>query len=332
MAHDNNGKRPYWEKDLQALLFLHNATAMMFGMTVLRTTEQACARALRRIFALLHAAGFKAGPNGLGSRQLDFLMLHWAANPRAQVIVASHGHKLAPLAKPLSRRYIEFQLSMLRRLARWTNKPGLVLPLDRYIEDLALGDRIVRADTPKRRLDAIVDYRDAIDTVERVDTLVALQLEMVLLFGLTRRQAVEFSPALSEIPAHALPREIDAGSCIALVRPKRGTAEIEVRYVQLETAEQRALFERAKQLSPYPGSALRRLGQNPAQAVARFTNVVRRRCGVSIKALKGAKPVTVRVFKRVSVIVRSRSASAGISVEFMDAVYLEIARRLGNQP
>jgi len=338
MAGNKNDKRHHWERDLTQLLRVHNAAALAHGMTVRHTTQEACARALRRVLTLLNAAGFNVGPAGLGQRHIEFLVLYWAADPRAHEIVQKHGRRLAPLTGPLSEDYIQYQLSMLRRLAHWTKKDGLVMPLHRYIKNLRLGERIVGSASRTECLDTVVDQQAAIDKVTRANRLVGLQLEIMLAFRMTRRQAVGFSPTLAEIPPHALPAGTEPGTCVALVRPRRGSDEMTVWYVPLQTAEQRALFARAKEAAPYPGQAIKRPNETVEQAIVRFSNVVLRRCGVSVDALMGEagrstnRLSTLRLFRQVRVAVKAGQASSGISVEIVDAIYLEIARRLGNLP
>lgn len=333
---NKSGAAQDWRKELSQLLDKHDGMASLSGKIVNHKTRKARAGAYRRMFTLLRQAGFKIGPLSLGGKHVEFLMQYWTADPRALEGLRTRNSKLEMLEAPYSPSYILQQTSFLRTICEWTGKLGLVMPARRYVSDPALvsctAPNLLSLADPSRYLDRIVVLR----SVTRADPLVGLQLELLLAFGLKRREAVAFCPTLAEVPPHALPAGAKPGDYIAIVRVIRGTPSGHVRLIPLRNAQQRELFDRAKAAAAEVGALVSDSDRSVKQATTRFTNVLRRN-GVTLRRL-GVTPHWAKhefaadIYLNLRVLPRSgQMVPLGSDKEMMDAVYDEVARRLERQ-
>ena len=134
-----------WKGDLQRLIDRHNGRHAVRGKTVSHSTQSARASGLFRIFKLLRSAGFKIGPSSLGGRHIEFLMGYWTADLNIEPALRLRASTLELPEAPLSAAYIQQQLSFLRALSDWIEKPGLVRPAQSYGCDPALVTRASNA-------------------------------------------------------------------------------------------------------------------------------------------------------------------------------------------
>jgi integrase len=324
-----------WKGELQRLLRAHNAHHAMRGKLLSFKSQDARGHGLFRIFALLRRAGYKVGPSSLGGRHVEFLMQYWTPDKQIEEGLRTRGSKLAPLSAPFSAAYIQQQLSFLRALCEWVGKPGLVLPAHRYVSDPALVSRATNATRDRTWSGSGVDREAVVACVTKADPVVGLQLEVMIAFGLRRKEAVMFSPALAEVPTHALPVDFPAGDFLAFLRIKRGTKGGRVRFTAIRTDEQRQVFVRALAVAPRPGTHIGRPGQSLKQALTRFSNVLRR-CGVSQREL-GVTPHGLRhefaadlFYELAEVPAPIKGGQCGIDHNALRAAYLEVARQMGH--
>jgi integrase len=298
-------------------------------------SQHSRAHGLFRILGLLRNAGFKITPSSLGGRHVEFLMHYWTADRQIEEGLRIRGSKLEPPKEPFSPGYIQQQLSFLRALSDWVGKPGLVLPAHRYVSDRALVSRTTNAMRDRTWTGADVDRDAVVARVTAVDPVVGFQLEVMIAFGLRRKEAVMFSPALAEVPRHALPENFPAGDYLAFLRVKRGTKGGRVRFTAIRNEQQRRVLERALHIAPRPGMHIGRPGQSLKQALTRFSNVLRR-CGISQREA-GVTPHGLRhefaadlYYELSEVPAPIKGGPVGIDQEGMNAAYLEVARQMGH--
>ena len=333
MKTKKNGGNRDWKQELQRLLDKHNDMPSLNGKTLNHNTQRARSDRLFYIFTLLRRAGYMVGPFSLGGNHIEFLMHYWTADPRAMETLCLHHKSLPMRQEPFSASYIQQQLSFLRALCEWTGKRGLVLPARRYVRDPALVTSAKHAAHHSADPERTENRRAMLDKVASADPVVGLQLEVLLAFGLQRRDAVVFCPTLAIVPPHALPVGAGEGDYLAFVRPKRGNSRVRVRLVPIHNSERRAVLERALAAAPQSGSHIGRPGLDPKQAKIRFDNVLRR-CGVSLTALGVTSCGRRKEFAAdISLLLRTMPLKVqriplGTDRTAMEAIYLEVARLL----
>lgn len=326
---------PDWKGQLQRLLNDNNELHSLRKKKVSHSTQSARAHGLFRIFRLLRDAGFLVAPSSLGGRHLEFLMGYWTASPDIEEGLRIRASKLRVPDAPFSAAYIQQQLSFLRALCEWTGKPGLVLPARSYVSDPGLVSRTGNATRDRTWSGAMVDTEAVLATVYQAHPVVGFQLEVLLAFGLRRKEAVMFSPALSEVPVDALPPNASDGRYLAFVRVKRGTKGGRVRYTALRSDWQRKVLDRAKEIAPRPGMHIGVPGLTLKQALTLFSNVMNR-CGVTRRVL-GVTAHGLRhefaadlYFELTTLPAPIKGGPVDIAPEVMEAAYLEVARQLGH--
>lgn len=330
-------KRPHadWKGDLQRLLNVHNETHATRQKVIAHSTREARAEGLFRCFRLLRAAGFRTGPASIGGNHVEFLVRYWVADPSIEADLRKRGSELRLRDSPLSAAYVQQHLSFLRTLCTWVGKPGLVLPARRYVNDPSLVSRVTVAQQDRTWSGAAVDRMAVLKQVEACDPVVGLQLEVMMAFGLRRKEAVMFSPALSEVPAAALPANAQPGQYLAFVRIKRGTKGGRVRFTAIRNDEQRRALERALRAAPHPGQHIGKPGQDLKKALDRFTYVLRRckvtqrEMGVTGHGLRHEFAADL-YFELAEVPAPIKGGPTNISRELMDAAYAEVAAQLGH--
>lgn len=324
-----------WKGDLQRLIERHNGRHAVQGKTVSHSTQAARAGGLFRIFKLLRSAGFKIGPSGLGGRHIEFLMGYWTVDPAIEPALRLRGSTLVLRTTPLSAGYIQQQLSFLRALSDWIEKPGLVKPAQSYGCDPALLVRTSNATRDRTWSGANVDVGKIVEEVGQVDAVVQLQLELILAFGLRRKEAVMFCPTLAEVPVFALPAGASNERYLAFVRVKRGTKGGRVRYTAIRNDYQRDVLRRALAAAPRRSAHVGRPGMSLKQALDRFSNVLRR-CGVTQRAL-GVTAHGLRhefasdlFYELTHVPPPIRGGMPGLDPAVMEHAYREVAQQLGH--
>jgi hypothetical protein len=339
--HRTNTPKPPeadWKRALQKVLDQHNDMHASKNKTVSFKTRQDRANGIFRIFTLVRAMGFKLAPQNLGGRHIRYLMRYWTADPTLEPELRAQGMRLRRFVRPvraLSAAYIQQQLSFLRVYAGWIGKPGMVLSATGYVNDPALVKRSIVAQRERSWSAAGVDIAAAIATVQRIDPRVALQLEVMFAFGLRRKEAVMFNPALAEVPAYALPAGAAPGTqYLMFIRVKRGTKGGRGRFTAIRSDFQRAALERAQAAAPGASSHIGQPGRSLKQALARFDYVMRRagitrdKLGVTGHGLR--HDFSSDLYVELTGLPPPIAGGPRVNVDLVNAAYLEVARQIGH--
>jgi hypothetical protein len=326
-----------WKRTLQDMINQKNSQHANKPKTVSNRTMEQRASGLFRSFHILRGLGFKLNPLNLGGRHIEILVRYWTADPVLFAeLKASHTKTtIKPLTKPLSPAYIQQQLSFLRVYSTWIGKAGLVKTLTSYVSDTSLVARCGVAQRDHSWDAAGVDIKTVLERVERIDPRVALQLEVIMAFGLRRKEAVMFRPGLAEVPAHAMPANAgDEQRYVAFLRVKRGTKGGRLRYVAIRTDRQRAVLERALACAGSASSHIGIPGLSLKQALDRYSYVLRA-AGVTAKML-GVTGHGLRhqfasdLYYEITGVTAPVAGGKLSDADIMRAAYLEVARQLGH--
>jgi hypothetical protein len=342
MKHRNLPAQPQpttadWKRTLQDLIQKHNGEHANKRKTVSNRTMEQRASGLFRSFTTLRGVGFKFNPKNLGGRHIEILVRYWTADPTlfAELKASNTKSTIKPLLQPHSAAYIQQQLSFLRVYSKWIGKAGLVKTPTSYVSDPSLVTRCGVAQRDHSWSAAGVDIQAVLERVERIDPRVALQLEVVLAFGLRRKEAVMFRPGLAEVPAHALPAGAgDDERYIAFLRVKRGTKGGRLRYVAIRTEYQHAVLQRALACAGSASSHIGIPGLSLKQALDRYSYVLRA-AGVTAKML-GVTGHGLRhqfagdLYYELSGVAAPVAGGKLSDADQMRAAYLEVARQLGH--
>jgi len=171
-----------------------------------------------------------------------------------------------------------------------------------------------------------------LEKVTAYDEYVGVQLEVMIAFGLRRKEAVMFDPRLAEVPAHALPASAGDTPYLAFLRIKRGTKGGRLRFTAIRNEDQRVALAKAKALARHHGH-IGRPGLTLKQALRRFSDVLRavgvtrRELGVTPHGLRHdfAADLYLEIAK-----VEPPIRGGSIDAHTMNTAYLEVARQLGH--
>jgi len=334
MANNSN-----WKVELSAIIREHNDGHATRDKTISFNTQQARRQGLFRMFTLLRELGFQVAPQNLGARHVAVLMSYWTAQPFDGGEEARRGTKLDWPKAPYSAAYIQQQMSILRTFSGWIKKDGLVKAAERYVENSKLVRRTYCAIEAKGWEAHGVDVRAKIEEVRRVDQHVAVQLRMMIAFGLRRKETVMFNPRMAEVPAHAMPATHPPGErYISFLRIKRGTKGGRLRFAAVRSEDQREALQEACKLARGPRGHIGRPGLSLKQSLDLFSNVVRQ-VGLTKKEL-GVTPHGLRhqfagdlYFDIAKVKAPVQDGEPLADAETMKDVYRQVARQLGhNRP
>lgn len=328
-----------WKTQLESIVDSNNAQHGVRHKLVSHSTMDARAKGLFRAFRTLRDLGFQPAPENLCGAHIDVLMRYWTADPELPACLDDTLVKLQPRAHPYSAAYIQQQLSFLRVFASWIGKPGLVHDAGRYTTRSVVVRRCYAAQHDKGWSGNGVDVEGSIRAVAQIDPHVAVQLRMVMAFGLRRKEAVMFRPHVCEVPDYALPASCAAISrYVSFLRIKRGTKGGRLRFAAIRTQAQRDALACAKEVARFPHSHLGRPGLSLKQSLDLFSNVVRA-AGLTKKML-GVTPHGLRhefagdlYYDIANVQPPVRGGDPCFEPDTMRAAYQEVAIQLGhNRP
>ena len=327
----------HWKKALARIVREHNWKHAKKDKGVSMRTQALRSNTLFQIFRTLRSARFKFAPYNLGGRHIEFIMRYDTAAAGMADELKTLGSKLEPRDAPLAPATIQSNLSTLRTYCEWINKPGMVRSAEYYAEK-HLVKRTGNATRDRTWSGAAVDRAAVVTKVTQADPVVGLQLEVMVAFGLRRKEAVMFCPTLARVPNHGLPDGETSTSYLAFLKVKRGTKGGRLRYVALRNEMQEDVYQRALKAAPHAGSHIGYPGKTLKQALDKFSNVLRA-CGVTMAQL-GVTPHGLRhefasdlYFDLTEVLPPVKGGDPQLSREAMDAAYLEVARQLGhNRP
>ena len=193
MANNSN-----WKAQLSAIIREHNDGHAVRNKDVSFNTRHARRQGLFRTFTLLRNLGFHVTPANLGARHIAVLMAYWTANPLAGDDSRRGGARLGWPKAPYSAAYIQQQMSFLRAFSGWIKKDGLVKTAESYVDDANLTRRSYCATEDRGWRSHGVDVRAKVEEVRSIDRHVGVQLQMMMAFGLRRKEAVMFSPVAAK--------------------------------------------------------------------------------------------------------------------------------------
>ena len=326
-----------WKRTLQDVINQKNGYHAIKSKTVSNRTMEQRASGLFLSFKTLKGLGFKFNPLNLGGRHIEILVRYWTADPVlfAELKASNTKTSIEPLPHPHSPAYIQQQLSFLRVYSAWIGKAGLVKTPTSYVSDPSLVTRCGVAQRDHSWRAAGVDIEAALERVACIDPYVALQLEVVLAFGLRRKEAVMFRPGLAEVPAHALPANAgDDQRYVAFLKVKRGTKGGRLRYVAIRSDFQRAVLKRALACAGSASGHIGIPGLSLKQALDRYSYVLRK-AGVT-KELLGVTAHGLRhqfagdLFYEITGIEAPVAGGKLSDADQLRAAFLEVARQLGH--
>lgn len=328
----------YWKRELAEIVDRHNERHKDREKIISHATRSARRQGIFRIFVLLHQLGFRARPRNFSARHVQALMAYWTAKPTAPISRPKEAAIPHP-ARPYSAAYIQQQLSFLRAYTEWIGKRGLVQTAERYVTDKRVVARSYCAQRDLSWAGNGVQPEEAIERVARIDRHVAVQLRMMMAFGLRRKEAVMFAPGVAEVPHHALPESAQVGlTHLAFLRIKRGTKGGRLRYTAVRTPEQQKALADAMLLARGPKGHIGRPGLTLKQSLDLFSNVVRQ-VGLT-KSDLGVTPHGLRhqfagdlFFDIAQVKAPVRGGEIVIDRAAMQDAYRQVAIQLGhNRP
>lgn len=332
----NNGN---WKAELSAIIRKHNDGHAVRDKDISFNTQQARRQGLFRIFALLRTLGFHLAPRNLSTRHIEALMAYWTAQQVTCDQSAACGFRPVRPNAPYSAAYIQQQMSFLRVFAGWIRKDGLVRAAENYVEDPSLVRRSYSATSDKGWERHGVDVIEKIKEVRAIDRYVAVQLHMMIAFGLRRKEAVMFSPREAEVPADALPDDHPPGErYISFLRIKRGTKGGRLRFAAVRSDDQRKALQEACEMVCARHGHIGRPGLSLKQSLDLFSNVVRQ-VGLTKKEL-GVTPHGLRhqfagdlYFDIAKVKAPVQDGEPLVDAASMKDAYRQVARQLGhNRP
>ncbi|WP_395401086.1 integrase domain-containing protein [Pseudoduganella sp. UC29_106] len=328
-----------WKAQLSAIIREHNEGHAVRDKDISFNTRDARRQALFRMFALLRSLGFHVAPRNLSARHVAVLMSYWTAQPVAGIESGTGGTRPGWPKMPYSAAYIQQQMSFLRAFARWIDKDGMVKAAERYVGDPGMVRRSYCATEDKGWASHGVDVSDKIVQVRLIDRHVAVQLRMMIAYGLRRKEAVMFSPRAAEVPAYALPAaHPPGGRYISFLRIKRGTKGGRLRFAAVRSDDQREALQEAFAIARGPRGHIGRPGLTLKQSLDLFSNVVRQ-VGLTKKEL-GVTPHGLRhqfasdlYFDIAHVKASVLDGQTSVDAAAMRDAYRQVARQLGhNRP
>jgi Integrase len=255
------GDNRYWKRKLQALIHHNNHLHATRAKDVSHKTQEERAVSLFRMFSLLRRLGFQLDPQNLSNRHIQTLVDYWVKHERARDLCEQRGVEM--LKDPHSAAHIQQQLSILRVFASWIAKRGMILPADRYVDNATLVRRTLVRVRDKTWEGNGIDFAQAVERIAAIDERVAVQLAVMLAFGLRRKEAIIFRPHIAVVPKDAVPATHAVSDSYAVfLSIKRGTKGGRLRFTAIRNEDQVQALERARQLAKFPDFASRLSGSD----------------------------------------------------------------------
>ena len=264
---------PDWTTKLQRILDQHNHRHARLPKDVSYRTREARAESLRLSLNLLRYLGFEPDPNNLGGTHVENLIWYWTCDPRVAERCNTVGVPMRD--EPVSPAYLQFLASTLRTFSIWIGKPGMVLPLNRYLPDPSRYQRSAIATQDKSWTAKGLDIPRLLELVYLQDIYVGTQLELIFALGLRRKEAIMLRPHLQVIPASLVPGyDLTADHYLMVVELRDGTKGGRLRFVPLDSDVRRLAIEHAQRLAPHTNDHMGRPGHTLKQSLRRFDYVM----------------------------------------------------------
>ncbi|MYM92691.1 tyrosine-type recombinase/integrase [Duganella vulcania] len=249
------GKGDSWLLRLQRLVDRHAHLAKNGSRIASSGTKQARVARLKQCFRDLRELGYMLpDPAGLKPKHVVALVKHWEQ-------------------KGLSAATIQNRVSVLRSLAQWIGKDGMVRDTVSYASSAERVRVTTSAVAPKTWSDNGVDIEAKLGEIARHDAFVWIQTCMALVFGLRRKEAVMMKP-----------NRADRGDLLFVTDGTKGGRD---RVVPIDSDIKRRTLDIAKMLvgpalNAHLGGPRNRTLQ---QALKRYDNVLYR-CDVNHAKMK----------------------------------------------
>jgi site-specific recombinase XerD len=214
-----------WKVSLAAVLKQHNATKGDAGHKTVASaaTQDKRIDVLYRAFSDLQSLGYKLDSvEQFKGRHMQALVKAWES-------------------RELSPSSIQNNISIMRTFAGWIGKDGMVLGSATYVATKGAASRSSIATVDKSWSACGVDVSAKIAQVKAIDERVALQMELQRAFGLRVRESWQLKPHIADQGLYLM---VNAGT--------KGGRD---RVVPIETAQQRALIERAKTFAAHKNAS-----------------------------------------------------------------------------
>jgi integrase len=270
-----------WTHQLQRLIDEHNWRHAKKAKNVSNKTMEERAQILFLAFRQLRSLGFQPAPRCLDGNHVQHLVWLWTADARIEERCKSQG--VAMPEKPLSPATLQARLSTLRVFCGWIGKPGMVLVPQRYVTDPALVRRTYVAQEDKSWTAKGVDAAEIVARVSAIDRFIAAMIDIILHFGLRKKEAAMLAPHWAVVPASMVPIANPTAEFYLMVID--GTKGGRLRFVPIDTEAKLRALERAQQVAVHRYSHLGRPGHSLKQTLDRFSYVMRK-VGVTRDQLK----------------------------------------------
>lgn len=327
-------KNGNWKGKLQGIIDEHNHRHAKAPRDVGFKTRAIRASALFVIFNCLRLIGYTPDPDKIRGKHVERLVWYWTCDPRIEQWCRDRGVPMLP--KAYSPKYLQSLASTLRVFCGWIGKPGMVLPLQRYVADPA---RVVCSNVAKQDKGwegRGIDIAQVLLRVALIDERVAIMLELQWVLGLRRMEVVMLQPHIAVIPAGLLPIDAPiAQAYLACLEVERGTKGGRLRLVPIISDRQREAIERARRYAEFPCSHLGHPGKSLLQALDKYKNVMSK-AGITKKGL-GVTGHGLRhqfagdqYFDLAKVPCAIRGGDAMADPELLERVLLAVSRQLGH--
>ena len=307
-----------WQAQLQSIIDEHNWRHASKNKGVSFKTMHDRATFLFYCFRMLRAANppFKPEPRNLGNRHIRYLVGLW-------------------VQRRLSAGTLQVYLCYLRTFCEWTNHPGMVLPLERYLPDPVLAKRTYAAKEDKSWIAHGVVPAEKIAEIRRYDPRAACWFRNCLAHAARLKEVLMMLPHQAEIDGNLfLTSDGRAMKYETYLELKRGTKGGRVRFVPIDTPEKRAALEEAKQLvkseTGHLGDPTKSLRQN----IRRFKHIcdkfgiTKAKLGVTLHGLR--HQYAVERYEKFSGTPAPVRGGAPVAREVDRAARLQVAEELGH--
>lgn len=311
-------RRNGWRAQLQSIIKEYNWRHASKDKGVAFKTMHERKTFLFSCFRMLRAADppFKPEPRNLADKHVRYLVGQW-------------------VDRGLTPGTLQVYLCNLRTFCEWTNHPGLVLPLERYLSDPALAKRTCVAKEDKSWIAHGVVPAEKFAEIRAYDRRVACWLLLCLVFGARLKEVVMLRPHLAEIDGELLfIADFRAERPETYLELLRGTKGGRIRWVPVDTTEKRAALEEAKQLVKseigHLGDPTKSLRQNMRRFkyVCDKFGITKAKLGVTIHGLR--HQYAAERYEKFSGTPAPVRGGASIAREVDRAARLQVAEELGH--
>lgn len=244
-------KKILWRVELRALLDANKAKHALKDKTVSTRTKDARHEVLFQCFTELRDECETRckldNPRNFREKHFEFLLKLW-------------------LSKGLSSSTMQNRASVLRSFCTWIGRPNMIKPLETYVSDKSLVQRVQVAMEDKSWSGNGLDFDEKLNEIDAYDLRAGAQLRIIKAFGLRRQEAVCFRPNRAKLLGE------DQGSIYVEFGTKNGLK----RHVPIETEYQREMLEYACRLAKTTEAHIGWEDLSLKQAVKKMANIMQK--------------------------------------------------------